>query len=199
MTIFTITKPDEKWKDEGLIFEGEDEPIWKSTSNGKYLVIFEGRTPIPIVVINKAMVYTYRAIKAYESWCNYKLLVQSNLVMRMESMTTPTYNVYVGWKKGNARVSIVILIKSWDDITKNFIWKVFDQSSRIKSKLLIARFILASSCHMGLSSVVFWTKDKLLGKIFKRKEIKVNWEIQPVWDDIVVMRKTLPVYKILWE
>ncbi|PPD98740.1 hypothetical protein GOBAR_DD04266 [Gossypium barbadense] len=99
--ILSIT--DEKWKDEGHIFEGEDEPIWKFTPDGKYLVIFEGRTPILIVVINMATVYTNRAIKAYESWCNYKPLVQSNLVTRMESMTTPTYNVHVGWKNGNAK------------------------------------------------------------------------------------------------
>ncbi|KAK5818201.1 hypothetical protein PVK06_023135 [Gossypium arboreum] len=81
----------------------------------------------------------------------------------MESMTTPTYNVYVGCKKGN------------------------DQKQAVDF-----RFILASSCRMGLSSVVFWTKDKLLGKIFEGKEIKVNWEIQPVWDDIVVMRRLFP-------
>ncbi|MBA0548274.1 hypothetical protein Golob_019382 [Gossypium lobatum] len=43
----------------------------------------------------------------------------------MESMTTPTYNVHVGWKKGNAKVSVVILIKSPDDITR-FIRKIFD-------------------------------------------------------------------------
>ncbi|KAH1130999.1 hypothetical protein J1N35_002377 [Gossypium stocksii] len=62
----------------------------------------------------------------------------------------------------------------------------------IKSKLLIARFILTSSCRMGLSSLVFWTKDKLCGKIFEGKEIKVNWEIQPIWDDIIVMRRHFP-------
>ncbi|KAG4137653.1 hypothetical protein ERO13_D07G084766v2 [Gossypium hirsutum] len=94
--------------------------------------------------------------------------------------------------KGNARVSVVILIKSPDDITRKFIRKILHQSSRIKSKLLIARFILASSCRMSLSSVVFWTKDKLLGKIVEGKEIKVNWEIQPVWDDIVVMGRLFP-------
>ncbi|MBA0674405.1 hypothetical protein Goari_016005, partial [Gossypium aridum] len=38
----------------------------------------------------------------------------------------------------------------------------------------------------------FWTKDKLLGKIFEGKEIKVNWEIQPVWDDIVAMGRLFP-------
>ncbi|MBA0703914.1 hypothetical protein Golax_016206 [Gossypium laxum] len=84
-----------------------------------------------------ATVYTNRAIKAYESWRNYKPLVQSNLVTRMESMTTPTYNVYVGWKKGNARC--------------------------------------------------FGLRINSLGKFSK-----VNWEIQPVWDDIVVMGRLFP-------
>ncbi|MBA0880774.1 hypothetical protein Goshw_003564 [Gossypium schwendimanii] len=124
---------DEKWKDERPSLKAR----MSQYGNSPPMVIFEGRTPILIVVINMATVYTNRAIKAYESWRNYKPLVQSNLVTRMESMTTPTYNVYVGWKKGNAR-------------------------------------------------------DKLLGKIFEGKEIKVNWEIQPVWDDIVVMGRLFP-------
>ncbi|MBA0757410.1 hypothetical protein Gotri_020511 [Gossypium trilobum] len=156
---------DEKWKDENPSLKAR----MSQYGNSPPMVIFEGRTPILILVINMATVYTNRAIKAYESWCNYKPLVQSNLVTRMESMTTPTYNVYVGWKKGNARVSVVILIKSPDD--RKFIRKILDQSSRIKSKLLIARFILASSCRMSLSSVVFWTiRINYLGKFSKEKK-----------------------------
>ncbi|MBA0756344.1 hypothetical protein Gogos_020913 [Gossypium gossypioides] len=165
--ILSIT--DEMSKDEGPIFEGEDEPIWKFTPDEyhKWKGNDQTRNTMAKEKCTRAECETRKMLRKDKEEIRQEILSITDEKWKDES---PSLKARMS-QYGNSPP----MVSTW-----------------IKSKLLIARFILASSCRMGLSSVVFWTKDKLLGKIFERKEIKVNWEIRPVWDDIVVMGRLFP-------
>lgn len=122
-----------------------------------------------------ANVYATIVIKANENRREFRPIEQINMGTRMENVPISGSNIFIGYKKNNIRTCVVILIKG---STKEIL-------IGIKGKPLIA------FTEGILPSVVFWTQDKLLGKVFAGDEIRVNWEITPLRDDIVAIQRGL--------
>ncbi|MBA0784607.1 hypothetical protein Gotri_000089 [Gossypium trilobum] len=129
-----------------------------------------------------ANVYATIVIKANENRREFRPIEQINMGTRMENVPISGSNIFIGYKKNNIRTCVVILIKG---STKEILKKTFGHVIGIKGKPVIA------FTEGILPSVVFWTQDKLLGKVFAGDEIRVNWEITPLRDDIVAIQRGL--------